>query len=169
MDYSGQRDCSVELFAKLLTAAPPSHTNLFVADVIFDLSDSMYVNVFAADIGVIWPHGRTSQKVHITDSQLKDLNRLCWSCSYPKHELISLIITGCTDELLFSTINQIKTNKWEANVTLTGRLNNLPLLSFEKEPTDTLDHDDIISLKTKPRRLVLWRCGSCFYWSQVFV
>lgn len=49
--------------------------------------------------------------------------------------IITLPITSCTVERLFSTVNRIKTSN-RASM-LTGRLNNLSLLSFERELTES--------------------------------
>ncbi len=68
--------------------------------------------------------------------------------------IITLPMTSCSVERLFSVTNRIKTCLRSSM--LTGRLNNLPLLSFERELTDKLDYDEIINIfNSKPRRLRL--------------
>uniref|UniRef100_A0A3B3R0H2 DUF4371 domain-containing protein n=1 Tax=Paramormyrops kingsleyae TaxID=1676925 RepID=A0A3B3R0H2_9TELE len=68
--------------------------------------------------------------------------------------IITLPMTSCSVERLFSTAGRIK---MDLRVSMsTTRLNNLCLLSFEKELCDSLDYDEIISVfNTKPRRLRL--------------
>lgn len=68
--------------------------------------------------------------------------------------LITLPMTSCSVERLFSTTNRIKTSMRSSMIT--ARLNNLSLLSFERELADTLNYDEIISIfMQKPRRLRL--------------
>ncbi|MGH0120104.1 UNVERIFIED_CONTAM: hypothetical protein FKN15_062794 [Acipenser sinensis] len=67
---------------------------------------------------------------------------------------ITLPMTTCSVEKFFSTTNRIKTAT-RASM-LTSRLNNLSLLSFERELCDSLDYDSIIALfNSKPRCLVI--------------
>uniref|UniRef100_A0A3B4X175 TTF-type domain-containing protein n=1 Tax=Seriola lalandi dorsalis TaxID=1841481 RepID=A0A3B4X175_SERLL len=68
--------------------------------------------------------------------------------------LLTLPMTSCTVERLFSAVKRIKTC---TRVTmLTGRLNSLSLLSFEKELTASLQYSDIFKVfNSKPRRLKL--------------
>lgn len=68
--------------------------------------------------------------------------------------IITLPMTSCSVERLFSTAGRIKTHL-RASMSTT-RLNNLSILSFEKELCDTLDYDEIISIfNARPRRLRL--------------
>uniref|UniRef100_A0A8C9YWK2 TTF-type domain-containing protein n=1 Tax=Sander lucioperca TaxID=283035 RepID=A0A8C9YWK2_SANLU len=68
--------------------------------------------------------------------------------------IITLPMTSCSCERLFSTAGRTKTDLRAAMSTT--RLNNLCLLSFEKELCNSLDYDEIISVfNTKPRRLRL--------------
>lgn len=68
--------------------------------------------------------------------------------------IITLPMTSCSVERLFSTAGRIKTDL-RASMSTT-RLNNLAPLSFEKELCDSLDYDEIISVfNAKPRRLRL--------------
>lgn len=68
--------------------------------------------------------------------------------------LLTLPMTTCTVERLFSTVSQIKTGT-RATV-LADRLNSLSLLSFERELTDSQEYKDILAVfTTKPRRLLL--------------
>lgn len=68
--------------------------------------------------------------------------------------LLTLPMTSCTVERLFSAVNRIKT--CTRATMLTGRLNSLSLLSFEKELTDSLQYSDIFKVfNSKPRRLQL--------------
>lgn len=66
--------------------------------------------------------------------------------------MITIPMTSCTVERLFSTTGRIKTCLRSSMIT--ARLNNLSLLSFERELTDSLDYDEIISIfNASPRRL----------------
>ncbi len=68
--------------------------------------------------------------------------------------IITLPMTSCSVERLFSATHRINTRLRASMVT--ERLNNLTLLSFERELTETLDYDEIISIfNSKPRRLHL--------------
>lgn len=68
--------------------------------------------------------------------------------------IVTLPMTSCSVERLFSTSGRIKTHLRTSMCT--GRVNNLALLSFEKELCESLDYDEIISVfNTKPRRLRL--------------
>ncbi|KAK7163906.1 hypothetical protein R3I94_002577 [Phoxinus phoxinus] len=68
--------------------------------------------------------------------------------------LLTLPMTTCTVERLFSAVNRIKTGT--RATMLTDRLNSLSLLSFERELTDSLEYQDILAVfSTKPRRLML--------------
>ncbi|XDV11447.1 hypothetical protein PO909_000385 [Leuciscus waleckii] len=68
--------------------------------------------------------------------------------------LITLPMTSCTVERVFSSVNRIKTPN--RSTMLTSRLMSLCLLTFERELTVTLDFDEIIDIfKSKPRRLLL--------------
>lgn len=68
--------------------------------------------------------------------------------------VITLPMTSCTQERLFSTMNRIKT-RLRVSVS-TPHLNNFTLLSFEQELSEPLDYDEIISIfNSKPRRLCL--------------
>ena len=68
--------------------------------------------------------------------------------------LVTLPMTSCTVERLFSTTNRIKTCLRTSM--LTSRLNNLSLLSFEREETEKMNYDEIITVfNSKPRRLRL--------------
>nr|XP_033815478.1 zinc finger MYM-type protein 1-like [Geotrypetes seraphini] len=68
--------------------------------------------------------------------------------------LITLPMTMCNMEKLFSTATRIKTTT-RASM-LTSRLQNLSLLSFERELCDSLDYDSIIDVfNSKRRRFVL--------------
>lgn len=68
--------------------------------------------------------------------------------------LLTLPMTTCTVERLFSAVNRIKTGT--RATMLTDRLNSLSLLSFERELTDSLEYQDILAVfSTKPRRLLL--------------
>lgn len=68
--------------------------------------------------------------------------------------LITLPITSCTVERLFSTVNRVKAPVRSSMHT--QRLNSLALLSFERELTESLDTDEIVTMfKSKPRRLAL--------------
>uniref|UniRef100_A0A3B4VA62 TTF-type domain-containing protein n=1 Tax=Seriola dumerili TaxID=41447 RepID=A0A3B4VA62_SERDU len=68
--------------------------------------------------------------------------------------LLTLPMTSCTVERLFSAVNRIKT--CTRATMLTGRLNSLSLLSFEKELTNSLQYSDIFKVfNSKPRRLKL--------------
>ncbi|XP_030072332.1 zinc finger MYM-type protein 1 [Microcaecilia unicolor] len=68
--------------------------------------------------------------------------------------VITLPMITCNMEKLFSTANRIKTTI-RASM-LTSRLQNLALLSFERELCDSLDYDSIIdTFNSKRRRLVL--------------
>lgn len=68
--------------------------------------------------------------------------------------LITLPMTSCSVERLFSTTNRIKTCLRSSMLTV--RLSNLSLLSFERELTETLDYDEIISVfNQKPCHLRL--------------
>ncbi|GAA6084837.1 zinc finger MYM-type protein 1-like [Tachysurus ichikawai] len=68
--------------------------------------------------------------------------------------LITLPMTSCTVERVFSSVNRIKTPN--RGTMLTSRLMSLSLLTFERELTVTLDFDEIIDIfKSKPRRLLL--------------
>ena len=84
---------------------------------------------------------------------------ICPKGTYPSmHALLTAIITlpmtSCTVERLFSATNRIKT-RLRSSMT-TPRLNNCTLLSFERELSDELDFDEIISIfNSKPRRLRL--------------
>lgn len=67
---------------------------------------------------------------------------------------VTLPVTICTVERPFSTVSQIKTGIRVSMMTY--RLNSLSLLSFERELTESLDYNEIISVfNTNPRRLVL--------------
>lgn len=68
--------------------------------------------------------------------------------------MITLPMTSCTVERVFSSVKRIKTAN--RSTMLTSRLRSLCLLTFERELTVTLDYDEIIDIfKTKPRRLHL--------------
>lgn len=68
--------------------------------------------------------------------------------------IITLPLTSCSVERLFSATNRIQARLRSSM--LTGRLNNLTLLSFEREMIDSSDYDDIINaFNSKPRRLRL--------------
>ena len=68
--------------------------------------------------------------------------------------LISLPITSCSVERLFSVVNRIKATS--RATMLTERLNSLSLLMFEKVLAEKLDADEIMNaIKAKPRRLAL--------------
>ncbi|CAL9692726.1 unnamed protein product [Knipowitschia caucasica] len=68
--------------------------------------------------------------------------------------LLTLPMTTCTVERLFSTVNRIKTST--RATMLTERLNSLSLLSFERELTENIDYKDILAVfNQKSRRLLL--------------
>lgn len=68
--------------------------------------------------------------------------------------IVTLPMTSCSVERLFSTTTRIK-NRLRTSMT-SARLNHFSLLSFERELTDTLDYDEIITIfNSKPRRLRL--------------
>ncbi|ROL48817.1 hypothetical protein DPX16_22336 [Anabarilius grahami] len=68
--------------------------------------------------------------------------------------LITLPVTSCSVERLFSAVNRIKSSN--RATMLTERLNSLSLLTFEGELAETLDLDEIIeAFKARPRRLAL--------------
>ncbi|XP_034033315.1 zinc finger MYM-type protein 1-like [Thalassophryne amazonica] len=68
--------------------------------------------------------------------------------------ILTLPITSCSVERLFSTVGHIK-NYLRSKMN-TDRLNHLSLLSFEREISDSLDYDEIITIfNRKPRRLRL--------------
>lgn len=68
--------------------------------------------------------------------------------------IITLPMTSCTVERVFSTANRIK-NRLRASMG-TIRLNHFSLLSFERELSESLDYDEIITIfNNKPRRLRL--------------
>ncbi len=68
--------------------------------------------------------------------------------------MVTLPMTACTVEILFSTAHRIKTRLRSSMSTL--RHNNLSLLSMERELADSLDNEDIIAIfNSKPRRLRL--------------
>lgn len=68
--------------------------------------------------------------------------------------LVTLPVTSCSVERLFSVVNRIKAIS--RATMLTDRLNSLSLLMFEKELAEKLDSDEVINaFKAKPRRLAL--------------
>lgn len=68
--------------------------------------------------------------------------------------LATLPITSCTVERLFSVVNRVKSKIRSTMVT--GMLNSISLLMFERQLTEELNSDEIIdALKAKPRRLAL--------------
>lgn len=68
--------------------------------------------------------------------------------------LITLPMTTCSVERLFSSVNRIKTASRSSM--LTARLNSLRFLTFESNLADSLDYDEVINIfKTKPCRLLL--------------
>lgn len=68
--------------------------------------------------------------------------------------LITLPVTSCSVERLFSAVNRIKSSN--RATMLTERLNSLSLLMFEQELPETLYPDDIIeAFKARPCRLTL--------------
>ena len=68
--------------------------------------------------------------------------------------LITLPITTCTVERLFSSVNRIKSASRSSMTT--SHLNSLCLLSFEKDLTSRLNRDAVIDIfKCKPRRIML--------------
>ncbi|CAL9706626.1 unnamed protein product [Knipowitschia caucasica] len=68
--------------------------------------------------------------------------------------LLTLPMTTCTVERLFSTVNRIKTST--RATMLTERLNSLSLLSFERELTENIDYKEILAVfNQKSRRLLL--------------
>ena len=83
----------------------------------------------------------------------------CSAASFPNvHRLLRAIITlpltSCSVERLFSATNRVQT-RLRASM-LTHRLNNLTLLTFERDLIGKKDYDDIISVfNSKPRRLRL--------------
>ncbi len=67
---------------------------------------------------------------------------------------ITLPITTCFVERLFSTVGRVKSALRSSRTAL--HLNNLSLLSFEWESVDSLDYDDIIDIcNNRPQRLHL--------------
>lgn len=67
---------------------------------------------------------------------------------------MTLPMTSCSVERLFSATHRINTHLRASMVT--ERLNNLTLLSFERELIETLDYVKIISIfNSKARRLCL--------------
>ena len=68
--------------------------------------------------------------------------------------LITLPVTSCSVEYLFSVVNRIKSTS--GATMLKERLNRIVLLMFEKELAEKPDSDEIINaFKAKPRRLAL--------------
>lgn len=68
--------------------------------------------------------------------------------------VVTLPMTSCSVERLFSTVTRVKTSLRSSMTSV--RLNNLSLLSFERELCDELDYDEILTIfNSKPRRLRL--------------
>ncbi len=66
--------------------------------------------------------------------------------------MVTLPMTACTVEIIFSTAHRIKTRLRSSMST--HRHNNLSLLSMERELADSLDNEEIIALfNSKPMRL----------------
>ena len=67
--------------------------------------------------------------------------------------LLTLPMTSCTVERMFSTMARVKTK--HRTTMLTIRLSNLSILSFERELVSKVSYDNIIDIfKQKPRRLL---------------
>ncbi|KAJ4935952.1 hypothetical protein JOQ06_017477 [Pogonophryne albipinna] len=102
---------------------------------------------------------RYMHKAGITFPSLVEVLDSCPTDIFPQmnrllRALVTLPITSCTLERVFSTVSRVKTGV-RASMN-TDRLNSLSLLSFERELTESLDYKDIISVfNTKPRRLLL--------------
>ena len=76
------------------------------------------------------------------------------SVHYFLKALITLPMTTCNVERLFSSVQRIKSSR--RTTMTTARLNSLCLLAFEKDLSDDLDYDAVIDIfKRKPRRLML--------------
>ncbi|KAJ4947754.1 hypothetical protein JOQ06_009787 [Pogonophryne albipinna] len=127
-------------------------------DSLCTVCDHYHILVGDAELTVFYEqlNRKVAQKQNFPSLEVLDS---CASDIFPNFNkllrvIITLPMTSCSVERLFSTVGRIKTSL-RASMT-TVRLNNLSLLSFERELCDSLDYDEIITIfNCKPRRLRL--------------
>lgn len=137
----------------------PQSKNFAEKDSLRALCDHFHILVGNAELTVFIEQLRRKVANSLEFPSLMEVLDICAPDIFPNlnkllQVIITLPMTSCSVERLFSTAGRIKTDL-RASMSTT-RLNNLCLLSFEKELCDSLDYDEIISVfNTKPRRLRL--------------
>uniref|UniRef100_A0A667Y2X2 TTF-type domain-containing protein n=1 Tax=Myripristis murdjan TaxID=586833 RepID=A0A667Y2X2_9TELE len=118
-----------------------------------------HVSVGDAELTVFFEQMRRKGANGVEFASLVEVMDICAPDIFPNLNnllriIVTLPMTSCSVERLFSTSGRIKTHLRTSMCT--GRLNNLALLSFENELCESLDYDEIISVfNRKPRRLRL--------------